>query len=80
MTCIEKEEVKEIVEAIAFGPGKVGLFRNRDIYEVADIVVDCGLDHVQLHGDEMPEYCDELKDFLCICPVLNIVCMRLLWP
>jgi phosphoribosylanthranilate isomerase len=44
--------------------GKVGLFRNERPGEIAGIVSSCGLDHVQLHGDETPEECGSLKTVL----------------
>lgn len=39
---------------------KVGVFVNEDIERVRDIRHQCGLDVVQLHGDESPDYCDKL--------------------
>lgn len=61
---ITKDEAKRIVDGLPAGPARVGLFRDHNISELTDIVVDCGLDHVQLHGDELPEYCDEIKNVL----------------
>lgn len=42
----------------------VGLFKDADRDLVGSIVKECGLDHVQLHGDETPEYCAFLKKSL----------------
>ena len=58
-----------IVKAMhdAISPGicgdvpKVGLFMNEDTEEVADTVIECGLNVVQLHGEESPEYCRKIK-------------------
>ena len=41
-------------------PGIVGLFANQDSNFVNDIIHRCGLDYVQLCGDEPPEFWDEL--------------------
>ena len=34
------------------------------IDKVADVVILCDLDHVQLHGGESPDYCRQLKEAL----------------
>jgi len=39
----------------------VGVFVNRDLGEVAEIADACSLTTVQLHGDEGPVYCDEIR-------------------
>jgi len=43
------------------GIKKVGVFVNESIEEVIKIVTDYKLDCVQLHGNESPEYCEELR-------------------
>jgi len=40
---------------------KVGLFKDEEKEKASDIITFCGLDHVQLHGKEDPEYCKALK-------------------
>jgi len=50
---------REVAEA-ARGAGEVeivGLFVNQDADDVAAIAAAIGLDRIQLHGDESPEYC-----------------------
>jgi phosphoribosylanthranilate isomerase len=39
----------------------VGVFVNRDLSEVAEIADACSLTMLQLHGDEGPVYCDEIR-------------------
>jgi phosphoribosylanthranilate isomerase len=62
----EVDKVKGIVsglpEELKDKVGKVGLFKDEDLKKVAETVISCGLDHVQLHGDESPDYCGKLKD------------------
>jgi len=50
------------------GPGvvKVGVFVNQDPSEVKGITSYCGLDMIQLHGDESPEYCSVFPSELLI--------------
>ena len=54
---IAAEKAKEIIAALPAGIATVGVFVNREAEEVAQTVEDCGLDLIQLHGDESPEYC-----------------------
>jgi phosphoribosylanthranilate isomerase len=49
--------VKEIVASLPRGITTVGVFVNCEAEEVARTVEHCGLDLIQLHGDESPEYC-----------------------
>lgn len=41
---------------------KVGVFVNQDMEEIVWCITGCGLDVVQLHGDETQGYVDELKN------------------
>ncbi|MCF8222408.1 MAG: phosphoribosylanthranilate isomerase [Bacteroidales bacterium] len=43
------------------GLKKVGVFVNEDINKVVDIALAYGLDVLQLHGNENPAYCRELR-------------------
>ena len=61
---VEPEKAKEITESLPRGVGKVGLFMDNVIDKVADVVILCDLDHVQLHGGESPDYCRQLKEAL----------------
>lgn len=40
---------------------KVGVFVNEDVDTVIEIVEENNLETIQLHGNESPEYCEELK-------------------
>ncbi|MDZ7757425.1 phosphoribosylanthranilate isomerase [Rhodohalobacter sp.] len=39
------------------GPGKVGVFVNQPLDDVNSISKQTGIDYVQLHGNESPDYC-----------------------
>ena len=51
---------KAIAERIDKDVMKVGVFVNEDIDRVREIVDEVGLDFAQLHGDETPDYCQQL--------------------
>ena len=54
---ITPEQAKEIIAQLPGGIAKVGVFVNREAEEVKRTVEACGLDLIQLHGDESPAYC-----------------------
>jgi phosphoribosylanthranilate isomerase len=49
---------------------KVGVFVNAQIPEILEKVGEYQLDYVQLHGDESPEYCKNLKS---VWPTIKII-------
>jgi len=53
-----------LVKALLPQIKSVGIFVNEKKETVAEIVKYTGLDCVQLHGDETPEYVEKLKNFL----------------
>jgi phosphoribosylanthranilate isomerase len=63
---VTPEAAKHIIENLPRGIIKVGVFVNHDIQAVKDIFEYCGLDLIQLHGDESPEYCKQFPDSLLI--------------
>jgi phosphoribosylanthranilate isomerase len=54
---VEPERAKRIVAALPPGIAKVGVFVNLAAEEVARTMEDCGLEMIQLHGDESPATC-----------------------
>ena len=56
---IDVERAQEIRHAV---PDAliVGVFRDQDVDDVIDITQRSGIDLVQLHGDESPEFCDDV--------------------
>ena len=56
---VAPETVKKIIEEIPQGITKVGDFVNHNVAEVKQTIDFCGLDLVQLHGDESPAYCGQ---------------------
>ena len=43
---------------------KIGVFANADISEISQTVINSELTGVQLHGDESPEFCYQLRQVL----------------
>ena len=56
---IKPADARKIVSVLPDELVKVGVFVNESVTEVKRIVEYCGLDMIQLHGDESPAYCRE---------------------
>ena len=56
---VSPEQARQIINILPKSLVKVGVFVNESAVEVKRIVEYCGLDFVQLHGDESPEYCSQ---------------------
>ncbi len=56
---ITPEDARKIVKVMPAEVLKVGVFVNESVAEVKRIVEYCGLDMIQLHGDESPDDCRE---------------------
>lgn len=52
---------REITAELPAFVSKVGVFVNEEIHVVEELVAFCGLDMVQLHGDEAPDYLVDLS-------------------
>lgn len=57
---IEPIKAKEIMADIPQNIKKVGVFVNEDRQTALDITIELGLDWMQFHGDETPEYCNQI--------------------
>ena len=51
------EAARRIIQNLPDDISKVGVFVNHNIHAVREIYEFCGLDMIQLHGDESPDYC-----------------------
>jgi len=54
-------EAKMLAGSLNASIKKAGVFVNEEASKIAEIVAECGLDVVQLHGDETPEYIVDLR-------------------
>ena len=60
---ITPDEVRDIIRAIPPFIKAVGVFVNETQTVISEIQSYCGLDLVQLHGDESPEFCSTLMPY-----------------
>ena len=51
---------------------KVGVFVNSAVEEVLQMVDECRLHMVQLHGDETPKYCEKIADYISVVKAFRI--------
>lgn len=58
---IDPEQAYEIITRLPPFIAKVGVFVNPGLQEVLDIASKTGLDTIQLHGEETPDFCSYLK-------------------
>jgi len=56
-------DAKELIRKLRTNIKKVGIFVNHDIEELRNIVNECQLDVVQLHGDEDNDYIGKLSKY-----------------
>jgi len=59
---VSPQRAKEIIDLLPPFLTKVGVFVNEELNTVARTMSYCGLDVVQLHGEETPDYCHKLGE------------------
>jgi phosphoribosylanthranilate isomerase len=57
-------QIRAAVAQLPENIDKIGVFANTDISKINQTAIDSGLTGVQLHGDELPEFCDQLRQAL----------------
>ncbi|MFW9258037.1 phosphoribosylanthranilate isomerase [Nostoc sp. CALU 546] len=57
-------QIRAAVAELPANIDRIGVFANASIPEICQIVVDSGLTGVQLHGDESPDFCDQIRQSL----------------
>jgi phosphoribosylanthranilate isomerase len=68
---IAVEKAREITKSLPPFVSKVGVFINEGLTEIEEMVDYLGLDVVQLHGDEDPEFCEKIARSVPSCTVLK---------
>jgi phosphoribosylanthranilate isomerase len=61
---VNVQQIRAAVAPLPQNIDKIGVFANTSIPEIVQIVVESGLTSVQLHGDEPPEFCEQLRKSL----------------
>jgi phosphoribosylanthranilate isomerase len=56
---IKPEDARKIISILPDELVKVGVFVNEKAAQIKRVMKYCGLDMIQLHGDESPDYCRE---------------------
>lgn len=68
---IDVEKAREITRSLPPFVNKVGVFVNEGITEIEEIVDYLGLDAIQLHGEEEPDFCENIVRAVPSCTVLK---------
>lgn len=63
---IKPADARKIVSAMPAELVKVGVFVNEKVAEIKRVMKYCGLDMIQLHGDESPAYCRHFPGYQVI--------------
>src|SRR5262245_35831298 len=58
---VEPQVARELINDLSPMACTVGVFVNEEANRILDVAGELNLDAVQLHGDETPEFCDQLK-------------------
>jgi phosphoribosylanthranilate isomerase len=61
---IQPSKIKAIAEQLPPEVDRIGVFANASQQEIKEVLIEAGLNGVQLHGDESPQFCQQLRDFL----------------
>lgn len=63
---ITPQNAKKIIDVLPENLVRVGVFVNQEADDVKQIIELCGLDMIQLHGDEAPDYCRQFPPAMII--------------
>lgn len=74
--CVSVDKAKNIIHALKSSVYKVGVFVDEDPRAVEKAALVCGLDFLQFHGDESPQYVARFKKYKTIkaIRVLDYIC------
>jgi phosphoribosylanthranilate isomerase len=58
------KQIQDLLASLTDKIDKIGVFANAGINEISEVVMRSGLTGIQLHGDESPEFCSQLRQVL----------------
>ena len=61
---VTKQQIRAVVEQLPKQIDRIGVFADTSVEEICQIVEFAGLTGVQLHGDESPEFCQQMRSML----------------
>lgn len=61
---VNPQQIRAVVEQLPENIDSVGVFANTSLEEICQTVATSGLTGVQLHSDESPQFCHQLRSFL----------------
>lgn len=61
---VTPKQIQSIIEALTISVDAIGVFANASVAEICATVAEAGLNAIQLHGHESPEYCRQLAQVL----------------
>jgi phosphoribosylanthranilate isomerase len=73
---VTTKQIRAAVAPLPKNIDKIGVFANLGIPEIVQIAIDSGLTGVQLHGDESPEFCYQLRQSLPNIEMIKAVRVR----
>ena len=73
---VKVDQIRAVVEQLPEKIDKIGVFANSTALEITQTVVNSGLTGVQLHGDESPEFCQQVRQLLPNVEILKALRIR----
>lgn len=61
---VTRAQIRAVMEQLPEDIDRIGVFANSSLQEISQTVMSVGLTGVQLHGDESPEFCYQLRQSL----------------
>jgi phosphoribosylanthranilate isomerase len=69
-------QIQAAITPLSQNIDKIGVFANTSIAEISQIVTKSGLTGIQLHGEETPEFCQQLRQSLPQVEIIKAIRVR----
>ncbi|MFB2834690.1 phosphoribosylanthranilate isomerase [Floridanema evergladense] len=67
---VSREKISALTQGLSQAVDRIGVFANTTVTEICQTVITTGLSGVQLHGNESPDFCQQLRHSL---PKIEII-------